>query len=106
MLSGTEKKHSFHNLLTFEYFSVCWIFFQLPTNVKAISGSVQISGVSLSRGSAMVRMTVVTNQMRTLPTAPPGRVALDNSSAATDAASHRAGNVMLMMIVVTIQMNH
>lgn len=80
--------------------------FQLRTNAKAISGSVRISGASLSRGSAMARTTVVISLTKTLPTAPLGLVALDSSGAATGAASRRAGNVTLIMIVVTIQMNH
>lgn len=74
--------------------------------MKAISGSVRISGASLSHGSAMVRMTVVISLMKILPTAPHGRVALDSSGAATGAASRRAGNVMLITTVVIIQMNH
>lgn len=54
----------------------------------------------------MVRMTVVISLMKTLPTAPPGPVALGSSSVAMDAASPRAGNVMWMMTVVTTLMNH
>lgn len=78
---------------------------QLHTSVKLTSGSVQISAVSLSHGSAMVRTTVVISLTRTLPTAPPGPVVPDSSNAAMDAASPRAGNVMLMMTVVITQMN-
>lgn len=73
--------------------------------MKATSGSAQTNGASLSHGSATARMTVVMVLMKTLPTAPPGRVAQENSSVATDVASRKAGNVMLMMIVVIIQMS-
>lgn len=78
---------------------------QLRTSVKPTSGSVQISGVSLSHGSATVRMTVAISLTKTLPTAPQGPAARDSSSAAMGAASPRAGNVTLMMIVVTTLMN-
>lgn len=79
---------------------------QLHTSVKPISGSVQTSGVSLSRGSAMARTTVAINRTKTPPTAPRGPAALDSSSVAMAAASPRAGSVMLMMTVVTTLMNH
>lgn len=79
---------------------------QLRTSVKAISGSVRISGAFLSLGSATARMTAVMSPTRTLSTAPPGPVAQDSSSAATDAASHRAGNAILMMIAGTVQTSH
>lgn len=74
--------------------------------MKLISGSVQTSAASLSRGSAMVTTTVAISPMRILPTAPPGPAALDSSSAATDAAFLRAGNVILMMTVAITLMNH
>lgn len=78
---------------------------QIHTSVKRTSGNAQISGVSLSHGSATVRMTVVISLMKTRPTAPQGLAARDSSSAAMDVASPRTGNVMLMMIVVTTLMN-
>lgn len=80
--------------------------FQLPTNVKATSGSVQISAASLSHGSVMVRMTAAISLMKTQHTAHPGPAALDNSSAAMDVAFPRAGNVMLTTTVVITLMNH
>lgn len=73
--------------------------------MKPTSGSVPINDVSPSHGSVTVRTTVVISLTRTLLTARPGPAALDSSSAAMDVASHRAGNVMLMMIVVTTLMN-
>lgn len=78
---------------------------QIHTSVKHTSGNVQISGASLSHGSATVRMTVVISLTKTRPTAPQGPATRDSSSAAMDAASPRTGNVMLMMIVVTTLMN-
>lgn len=54
----------------------------------------------------MVKTTAVISLTRTLPTAPPGPAVLDSSSAATDAASLRAGNVMSMMTVATTLTNH
>lgn len=75
-------------------------------SVKATNGNVQINVASQSRGSVTVRMTVVISLMKTPPIALPGPVALDSSSAATDAVFPRVGNVMWMTTVVTTLTNH
>lgn len=80
--------------------------FQLPTNVKTTSGSVQISAASLSHGSVTVRMTVAISLMKTQHTAHLEPAARDNSSAVMAVAFPRAGNVMLIMTVVTTLMSH
>lgn len=80
--------------------------FQLPTNVKTTSGSVQISAASLSHGSVTVRMTVAISLMKTQHTAHLEPAARDNSSAVMAVAFLRAGNVMLIMTVVTTLMSH
>lgn len=80
--------------------------FQLPTNVKTTSGSVQTSAASLSHGSVTVRMTVAITLMKTQHTAHLGPATRDNSSAVMVVAFLRAGNVTLIMTVATTLMNH
>lgn len=83
-----------------------FVFFQLITSVKLISGSVPINDVSQKPGSVIERMTVVTTQMKIVLTVPAEPVPQANLNVTTAAASHSTGSVMWMMIVGITLMSH
>lgn len=90
----------------FQYPNSQFVFFQLITSVKLISGSVPINDVSQKPGNVIEKMTVVTTRMKIVFTVPVEPVPQANLNVTMAAASHSPGSVMWMMIVVITLMSH